>query len=387
MKIPLKYNIRSLWVRRVGTLMTAVGIGLTVAVLVTMMALVTGLESTFVETGHDNDLVVIRKGAQSETNSYFNRNLFQTVQFLPGVEKDSNNTPWAVGELIVVINHDRLDGEPSNVVVRGTSDRGFEMRPEIKIVEGRRFKKGVRELVVSRSLSRRFKDMRVGDTLPIAHNKWSVVGIFDAAGTAYGSEIWGDYDEIALEWRRPVYSSILLRVESPEAAREIDERISGDRDRRVQLQAMTQKEYYSRQAVSSVGVKMLGYFIAVVMGVGSCFAAMNMMYATIMARFKEIGTLRALGFRRRSILASFVMESAFLAVLGGAIGCLLALPVNGVSTGTTNFVTFSEVLFNFRITPSILFTAMAFSLVVGLLGGFLPAVRAARLRLIEALAD
>lgn len=389
MKIPLKYNLRSLWVRRVGTLMTAVGIGLTVAVLVAMMALVHGLDATFVETGYENDLVVIREGSLNEINSYFSRDLFQTVKLLPGVAVrqtgSGDSLPLAVGEVIVVINHPRLDGEPSNVVIRGTSDMGFQLRPEIQIVDGRRFKKGIRELIVSTSLANRFQDMQLNSTLTIADNDWKIVGVFDAAGTAYNSEIWGDYDEIALAWNRPIYTSILVRAKDGAAAQSLQKRIEDDR--RIQLQAIPQKEYFAGQTISSAGLKVLGFLIAVVMGVGSCFAAMNMMYAAVMSRFKEVGTLRALGFRRRSILASFMMESIVLALLGGVIGCLLALPVNGISTGTTNFATFSEVLFNFRITPTILATALAISALVGILGGFLPARRASRLKLVEVLRD
>ena len=203
MRIPLKYNLRSLWVRRVSTLMTALGIGLTVAVLVIMMALVRGLDATFVDTGYESDLIVIRKGSQNETNSYFNRDLFQTVKLLPEIARDEDDQPWAVGELIVVINSERREGDSSNIVIRGTSDRGFQMRPEVQIVEGRRHRKGVRELIVSQSLSRRFKDMALGDKLRISDNEWAVVGLFDASGTAYDSEIWGDYDEISLAWIVP----------------------------------------------------------------------------------------------------------------------------------------------------------------------------------------
>ncbi len=385
MRIPLKYNLRSLWVRRVSTLMTALGIGLTVAVLVIMMALVRGLDATFVDTGYETDLVVIRKGSQNETNSYFNRDLFQTVKLLPEIARDENDQPWAVGELIVVINSERREGDSSNIVIRGTSDRGFQMRPEVKIVEGRRHRKGVRELILSQSLSRRFKNMSLGDSLRISDNTWAIVGLFDASGTAYDSEIWGDYDEISLAWDRPIYVSILVRAASPEGVVKIQKRI--EEDRRIQLQAIPQKEYYQGQTISSIGLKALGSFIGIVMGIGSCFAAMNMMYGTVMLRFKEIGTLRVLGFRKRSILASFLIEAILIALLGGVVGCLIALPVHGISTGTTNFSSFSEVLFQFRITPSILLLAAVFAGSVGILGGFLPAVQAARLQLLEVLRD
>ena len=390
MKIPLKYNLRSLWVRRTGTIMTAVGIGLTVAVLLTMAALVNGLLLTFVSTGHPNDVVVLRKSSVSETNSYFNRDLYPTLRFLEGVARDQNDRPWAVGELVVVINHPRINGEPSNVVIRGTSARGFELRPEVRLVAGRRFEKGVRELIVSQSLSQRFSDMKLGDTLTIASNDWKVVGVFDAGGTAYGSEIWGDYDEIALAWTRPMYTSVTLRARDNDAVQRIVQQVEDDR--RLQLSAMPQKQYFAQQSISAGGITALGVFIAIVMGIGSCFAAMNMMFGTIMARSKEIGTLRSLGFRRRSILASFLVEAFLLAVAGGLAGWLLAIPVQAYAwfsgpLGSMNFLTFSEVVFNFRITPSILALGMAFSLIIGVVGGVLPAFRAARVRLLEVLRD
>jgi putative ABC transport system permease protein len=385
MKIPLKYNLRSLWVRKIGTLMTAFGIGLTVAIVIVMLALTHGLESTFIETGQDHHLVVIRQGSQNEVNSFFDRDIFETIRSLDGIARDGSGQILAAGEISVIINHPRLTGEAANVLVRGTSEAGFVLRPEVRIVEGRKFQRGAREIVVSKSLGARFQDMTLGSVLPIGPGSWTVVGVFDAGNSAYGSEIWADYSEIAQEWERPIYSSVLLKAEGGQAAEEIVRRV--EEDRRIQLQAIDQKEYFRQQTVSSIGIKALGVFIAVVMGIGSSFAAMNMMYAAVLSRFKEVGTLRALGFRRRSIMASFLVESLLLALAGGVIGCLIALPIHGYSTGTANFMTFSEVLFNFRITPTIMIQGLAFAGIVGLLGGFLPARRAARVKLIDVMRD
>jgi putative ABC transport system permease protein len=357
MKIPLKYNFGSLWVRRVGTLMTALGIGLTVSIFIIMMALVDGLESTFIDTGHEDTLIVIRDGSVNEVNSYYNRDLFQTVRLLPGIRSDENNDPMASGELVVVINHPRVTGESSNIIVRGMSRIGFKLRPEASIVQGRWFNRGLREIVVSESLSRRFQNMRYGDTLHMSHSDWKVVGIFNAGGTAYDSEVWANYEDVAQDWDRPIYTSILLRATDLAAAKEIERRIADDR--RIHLQAVPQKEYFRSQTISSVGIKALGVFIAIVMGVGSCFAAMNMMYAAVMSRSKEVGTLRVLGFSRWSILISFLIESTILALFGGVVGCLMALPMHGISTGTANFSNFSEILFHFRITPKILVQGLA----------------------------
>jgi len=383
--IPVRYNIGSLWNRKVGTLMTILGIGLTVSIFVAMMALVYGLDATFVETGHDYDLVVVRQGGLNEVNSFFNRSLFQTVRFLPGVARGSNGVPLACGEIVVVIAVTRKTGDSSNVLVRGTSELGISMRPEAKLVRGRWLQPGLREIVVSTSLANRFQDMNVGDSLAFGRSPWTVVGVFDAGGTAYDSEIWANYNEIAQEWERHIYSSILVRAENEAAATDIIRRIADDE--RIKLQAIPQKKYYADQTSTSVGVKALGYFIAVVMGIGAGFAAMNMMYGAVMSRAGEVATLRALGFQRRSILASFLLESLIVSALGGVVGCLLALPVNGISTGTANFQSFSEVLFNFRITPQILAEGILFALVVGVLGGYLPARRASKVKLADVMKE
>ncbi|HXK62723.1 MAG TPA: ABC transporter permease, partial [Acidobacteriota bacterium] len=242
MKIPLKYNLRSLLVRRVGALMTAIGIGLTVAIFIVMNALVNGLDSTFVQTGHDNHLVVLRQGALNETGSYFDRSIFDTIRLLDGVKRDPSGEPLASGEIVVIINHPRISGESANVMIRGVSEMAFRLRPEVQIVEGRRFRHGLRELIVSRSLSNRFQDMQVGKVIRIARSEWRVVGIFEAGGTAYDSEIWADYDDVAQEWDRPVYSSILLSAADPQAAERLKKRIKDDQ--RINLQAFDQKAYF-----------------------------------------------------------------------------------------------------------------------------------------------
>ncbi len=385
MKIPLRYNTGSLWARRAGTIMTVIGIGLTVSIFVTMTALVAGLEAIFVETGHDNQLIVIRQGSLNETNSYFGRDLYQVVRFLPGIARNADGDPMAVGEIVVNVNHTRMDGESSNIILRGTSGRSLELRPEARIVDGRMFRSGLREIVASRSLSQRFQNLTVGSSVHFGRSDWQVVGLFDAGGTAYDSEVWGDYGAVAQDWDRPIYSSILLRTESGAAADTIRNRIADDQ--RINLQALPQTRYFADQASTSMGVKLLGNFIAIIMGIGACFAAMNMMYGSVMSRSREVATLRAIGFRRRHILASFLLESMIVGLLGGILGCLLALPMHGVSGATANFETFSEVFFHFRLTPGILARGMLFAVGVGVLGGYLPARRAARIKLIDLLRE
>lgn len=386
MKIPLRYNLRSLLVRWPGSLMTAGGIGLTVAIVVTMMALVGGLENTFVDTGHDGQLVVLRQGSINEVNSFINRDLFPAVRFLPGVARDGRGEPLVSGEIVVVINNTRVDGQSSNMIVRGLTETGFVLRPEVRVVAGRKFRPGLREIMASRALAERFRNMALGETIRFARSEWKVVGIFDAGGTAYDSEAWADYTEISQDWDRPVYSSMLLRAESAAAADEIRRRVAADP--RINLQALPQREYFAGQTGAAAGgTKALGYFIAVVVGIGACFAAMNMMYGAVMSRTTEIATLRAVGFRRRHLLASFLAESLIVGVAGGVLGCLLALPMHGISSGTANFQTYSEVLFNFRITPGILLRGLAYAAGVGALGGYLPARRAARMKLIDVIRE
>lgn len=383
MKIPIKYNFRSLLNRRVGTAMTMLGIGLTVAIVVVMLAMIHGLDATFIDSGDELNLIVIRQGSQNETNSYFNRDLYEAVRFLPGVARDGSNEPLVAGEIITVINQSRLTGETSNVTIRGTDQMGFRLRPELSIVQGRMFQPGLRELLVSQTLSNRFQNMQLGDTMYIDERAWSVVGIFEAGGTAVESEILAPYEDVSQEWNRPIYSSLLVRAESLEVIPVLQDRVSDDQ--RIQLQAVSQKKYFEDQTVASTGLKALAVFIALIIGIGSCFAIMNMMYATVMARRQEIATMRAIGFRRRNILGSFVVEAAILALLGGLLGCLLASSFHGFSAGTANWATFSEVVYKFRVTPQIMMQGLLFALIVGVIGGFLPARRAARMRLIDIL--
>ena len=374
--IPVKYNFRSLIVRRVGTMMTIGGVALTVGIFVSILAMVSGLENTYVNSGEPLNLVLLRKGSQTETNSYYNRNFKGIVETMNGVQAVS-------GEILVIINHPRLTGESANLIVRGISDKSFELRPKIKLVEGRMLKTGLREVMVSRSVSNRFKQGKLGDTIHIGRTDWNVVGLFDAARTPYDSEIWGDYGDVAQEFDRPIYSSMLVRCTDQASLKEVQQKIIDDR--RLQMDAPRETEYFESQVGTAAPMKVLGYVVGVIMAIGSCFAVMNTMYAATAYRTREIATLRVLGFRRRNILLSFMLESLLLASIGGAIGCLFALPMNGISTGTANFITFSEIVFQFRVTPRLMLIGLAFSAIVGTLGGFLPARLAARIPIVRAL--
>ncbi len=374
--IPIKYNLRSLIVRRVGTTMTIFGVALTVAVFVSILAMVHGIESVFVDTGEPTNLLILRQGSQAETNSFFDRDIKGIVETMDGVAA-------VAGEEIVLINQGRTGGGATNVIVRGISDKSLELRPSIKLADGRMFRPGLREVVISKTLSGKFKDTHLGDKIKIGRTTWDVVGLMDTSRTAYDSEIWADYNEVAQEFNRPIYSSLLVRVADRSVIPAVKDRLANDR--RVKLDVFTQKEYFASQTSTAIPIKVLAYVIAIIMSVGSCFAVMNTMYAATAYRTREIATLRVLGYKRRTILASFMLESLLLSVLGGIVGCLLALPVNGITTGTMNFATFSEVVFQFRITPQLMMQAIVFAGVMGTLGGILPARFAARTQIIRAL--
>jgi putative ABC transport system permease protein len=374
--IPIKYNLKSVVVRKVGTLMTVFGVALTVAVFVSILAMVHGLENTFVDTGDPLNLVMIRQGSQAEMSSFFDREIKGIVETMPGVE-------IAAGEIIVLINQPRNTGESTNVTIRGVSDKSMALRPKVKVVEGRLFRPGVREVVVSRSISKRFKDAKLGDSIKIGRSQSTVVGIMDASGTAYDSEIWGDYNEISQEFERPIYSSLLVRATDGVSMKALRDRIKDDR--RIKLDVFTEKEYFETQTSAAAPLRYLSYLVGVIMAIGSCFAVMNTMYAATAYRTREIATLRVLGFKRRSILLSFVFESIVLGVLGGIAGCLLALPMNGISTGTANMTSFSEVVFQFKITWTVILQGMLFAALMGGIGGLLPARLASRLPIVRAL--
>lgn len=356
--------------------MTVLGVALTVAVFVSILAMGAGLESIYVDTGEPLNLILIRQGSQVETNSFFGRNLKLIVEATEGVTA-------VAGEAVVLVNQQRLTGGPANIVLRGISDKSMELRPRVKVVEGRMFRPGLREVVVGRPIAQRFKNMALGDSIKMGRSVWNVVGIIDASHTAYDSEIWADYNEVAGEFERYVYSSLLVRCADEASLAAVRDKLKSDR--RIQLDVLGQQEYFESQTGTGGAVKVLGYFIAAIMAIGSCFAVMNTMYAATAYRTREIATLRVLGFRRRNILLSFMMESLVLALLGGVAGCLLALPVNGISTGMGNMATFSEVTFNFRVTPGLMLDGMIFAAVMGTLGGLLPARLAARLSIVRGL--
>ncbi len=393
MAIPISYNIRNLKLRKGLTVMTALGIALTVTTAIFLMALIAGLDKAFVSSGSPLDVLVLRKGSESELTGGFDASLFPTLKTLPGIAKDSHGEPMASGEWNVVIVLPRKDGTGEvNVTVRGMMPDGLEMRqlpgpsgqPTVKLVAGSWFQTGQREVVVSKSIRDRFAHANIGDAVEFGKGSWKVVGVFDAGGSAYESEIWGDVNQMASDFdRQGGFSSAYLRATDPISAEALKNRVSDDQ--RLKLEGMLESDYYAKQTSSGTPIKYIGWVVGIIMAVGSIFAAMNTMYAAVAYRGREIATLRVIGFSRPAILTSFVLESLLISFLGALVGIVLMLPFNGMETGTSNAVTFSEVVFALQITWKVGLYATLFALIMGFFGGLAPAWHAARQNILNAL--
>ncbi len=388
MAIPLAYNLRNLWVRKTTTVMTALGIALTVAVLLAILAMVNGLRSTLEVSGDPRHVIVLRKGAESETTSLFERPQFQDLKFKPGIATGRDGQPLASLEVVTVLSLASAENPGGmNVTLRGLQPAGVEMRRNVHLVNGRWFEGGHREVVVGRLVASRYPEAQMGKGIRIGRSgePWTVVGVMDAGGGAQNSEIWGDLNQVAADLQRmEVLSSATVEARDEVAARALVNDISNDQ--RLQLSALSEKEYFQNQTQSAAPIETTGILVALIMAVGSSFAAMNTMYAAVARRAREIGTLRVLGFSRASILFSFFVESVLLAGLGGALGCLLAAPLNGVTTAVGN-ANFSETAFSFHVTPQIMLTGVLFAIVLGAFGGVLPAGFAARKQILTALRE
>jgi putative ABC transport system permease protein len=384
MAIPLSYNIRNLTARKTTTVMTALGIALTVAVLLSVMAMVEGLRTSLDASGHPLHLLVFRKGATAELNSVVTPSTFQDLKAKPGIASAPDGTPMASLELVTVIVLESPENPQGiNINLRGLTPLGFEMR-ELKLIEGRTFEPGKREVVVGKGLAARYPGARMGGVMQFGRGDWQVVGIMDGGKSAANSEVFADLFQLASDQNRPeAMSSALIRATDAVAARALINDIQSDP--RFNNDVIPEKEYYESQTSSAAPIQYMGTLVAIIMAIGSSFAAMNTMYAAVARRSAEIGTLRVLGFSRGGILLSFLLESLFLSLLGGLLGCLLVLPLNNFQTGIGNFVTFSEITFSFHVTPAIMGIGLVFALVMGTLGGLFPAGSAARKEILTAL--
>jgi putative ABC transport system permease protein len=385
MAIPLSYNLRNLVVRKTTTAMTALGIGLTVAVLVAAFALVDGLRLAFEASGHPLNILVTRKGSDSELASNFARSVFNDLKYKQGIARDAGGEPLASLEMVTVISlasEEFPDG--ANITVRGVTPVGLKVREEARLTEGRWFTPGRREVTVGESIARRYPDARVGRKLKFGRGEWDVVGVYRSEQPARNSEVMADLNQAASDFQREsVLSSALVRAVDEVAHQALINGLSYDT--RLNVQARGEKDYYEQQTSSGDLVRYLGTVVALIMAVGSCFAAMNTMYAAVARRSKEIGTLRVLGFSRTAILMSFLLESLMLSVLGGLLGIAIVLPLNGLTTGIGSNVTFAETAFQLKVTPAAMMRGMSFALLMGAIGGLLPAFSAARKEILTAL--
>jgi putative ABC transport system permease protein len=386
MAIPLKYNIGNLMSRKVSAVMTVLGIGIVIAVMVAMMALYNGVQQALVSSGSKENLMVLREGAQAESTSIVQRDKYRIIESLPGIEKGSDGRPIVSPELVVIFKLPRYDNATgSNLNVRGVTPKALEIRPYIKLVDGRMFRSGVNEVIVSERMRKRFVNMNIGESFRSGTQTWTVAGVFDAEGTSFDSEIWTDVEMLALAQKRPDYSSVLLKPVDAAAFRSIADAISTDT--RLKLQTKSEYKYYDDQTSGLLGIKILVTIVTFFMVLGAILGAMNTMFSSIASRKRELATMRALGFKRRDVLLSVVIEAIVISGIAGIVGVLLALPVNGIATGTANFITFSEVAFNFNISPQVAGFAVLLAIVAGVIGGLIPAISAARLPITRALRE
>ena len=384
MAIPLKYNLRSLLVRRVSSLMTGGGIALVVVVFVVVMALVAGLDAAIEDAGSPDNMVVLRRGAITETVSGFSIAQYEALKYLAAIRRTPSGEPYASPELPVQALIARRDGLRENIVLRGVRPISLLVHDKVHLVQGRMFKPGMSEVIVGRGLTGRFRDCAVGDTLHIGRGSWKVVGLFAAGGSSFESEVWGDLYQVLQDTARGNYNAAVRLKLTPGADVDALIRRIAD-DPQINLQAEGEADYYRDQTVMAKRMHALGMIVAVIMAIGAIFAAMNTMYASVSARTTEIGTLRALGFSGGAVMLSLLIESLILASAAGGLGVILALPINGISVTFANTVTFSTMVFSFRVTMPIVIQALVFAAVMGLLGGWLPARQAMRMSVVDAL--
>jgi len=383
--IPAKYNLRNLRVRWITTLMTVLSTGLVVWASVLSFGLTDGLQYALQVTGHELDLIVVRKGATDEISSGIEQKVAREIASLPGIAKDEQGQPQCSVEFVTILTKPRRNnGGTVNLIVRGLETVGRTLRPDFRIVQGRDIEPGKFEALTSRGMASRFENLAIGEKLEVNRQFFEVVGYYEAAGSAAESEVWTDLRDLTIARKTPAaVSSICLRAESPEQRDSLITLLADDK--RFKLNAIRETKYFEDQMNQANAIQYIGYIIAGFLIFGAMFAAANTMYAAVASRAREIGTLRALGFPRGSILLSFLFEAIVLCLLGGLVGCLATLPFNGLSTGTMN--QFSEITFSFRFGPRVLAQGVLLALFMGLLGGILPAIRAVRLNIISALRE
>lgn len=386
MSVPFKYSFHNFGSRKLTTAITIVGIALVVFVFSAVLMMAYGLEKTLVATGSSDNVLVIRKGANGNISSIIDGETQNVIRTLPYIAQTSDGVQIVSGEPVVVINLNKLDGGLSNITVRGVEQTLSALHPELKIVQGKMFNPALRELIVGESISTKFQNAQLGSSIKIAGDFWQIVGIFTTGGGGFESEIWGDSHQLLAAFNRgSTVSTITLKLDKPENFAKFKAAFDAD-TRLQQFEPRIETEYYAEQSEFLAGfIRILGIFITVIFSIGATVGAMITMYAAVANRTVEVGTLRALGFSRRSILTVFLIESIGLALLGGVAGLLIASLLQFFSISTLNFNTFAEIAFSFSLSPSIITSSLIFAVLMGVLGGFLPSVRAARLNIVDAL--
>ncbi|WP_298039659.1 ABC transporter permease [uncultured Desulfuromonas sp.] len=385
--IPFSYSLRNLWTRRLTTALTVAGMALVVFVFAATLMLVEGLQQTLVDTGSPENVVLIRKGSETEVQSGIDRDAAAILASQPEVAIGGDSQPLLARESVVLINLDkRGSDQEANVIIRGIGPASLTLRPQARLAEGRMPRPGAAEIVTGSSIARRFRGAALGENLRFGMRDWQVVGVFDAGATGFNSEIWGDVDQLMQAFRRTVYSSVVFRLRDPGAFARYKERI--ETDPRLTVEVKREITFYADQSEAmGTFLRILGTTLTLIFSIGAVIGAMITMYAAVAGRITEIGTLRALGFGRGSILIAFIAESLLLGLLGGLVGLFFASFMQLITISTMNWQTFSELAFGFSLTPGIAIKCLAFALVMGLSGGLLPARRAARMELVEALRD
>lgn len=378
MAIPIVYNIRSVRARWVSAIVAVLGIAGTVGVFVAMLALAHGFKATLVSSGAVDNAIIRRAGASGEIDGSVGLDQVKVIQDAPGVAHDGAD-PLVSPEVVVLAAFPmKSTGTDANVQVRGVSPVVLKVRTNVKIIQGRFFQPGLSELIVGKYAEQNYSGFDLGDTVKFGGGSWKVVGIFDAGGSAFDSEVWCDGAVLAQTYNRPVnlFQSVTLKMASPGSFQTLKDSLTSDP--RLTVQVDREREYYDResQALTMI-ITVLGFLVAGVMAVGAVFGALNTMYSMISERSREVATMRAIGFGSGSVTLSFIFEALLISLLGGILGCILVLPVNGLTTGAMNWQTFSHVAFAFSITPALIVGGIIFALLMGLIGGVPPAVRAA----------
>jgi ABC-type antimicrobial peptide transport system permease subunit len=384
-KIPFSYVFRNLWTRKITTLLTAGGMALVVFVFAAVLMLDAGLRHTLVSTGSYDNAILLRQSSQTEIQSSVYRDQASLIETLPDIARDLNGDPLVSKEILVLTQVPKRDSDkPQNVVVRGLPPVGFTLRPQVKIIDGRMFHVGTSEIVVGRSIAENFAGVGIGERLRFAGREWTVVGTFDGGKSGFDSEIWGDVEQMMQAFRRTTYSSVIVRLQDRDEFPRLQKDISDDQ--RLILDVKQEPAFYEEQSKSlSTFISVLGIALSIIFSIGAMIGAMITMYAAVANRTGEIGTLRALGFRRSSILSAFLLESVLLALVGGAMGLALASMLQAFTITTMNWQSFSQLAFGFYLTPGIVVKTMIFSVIMGFVGGFLPSVQAARLEIVDSL--